>query len=169
MGVGVVRVVDAHPRVGARRQLLEFLGEVDLAVGRIVGQLVVPQRLLGDGDPVGLGQRRPFVDGAELHVVARFGEHLADRVLVERAGVGEAGATVADHPDADTLALRGHEVLDVALVDPHLGLAAASDERLDLLAGSACSTTRSATACSSLSNRSSIAHPAMSRWGPTPA
>ncbi len=41
-----------------------------------------------------------------------------------------------DHPDADAFALRGDEVLDLALVDADLGLAAAGDERLDLLAGS---------------------------------
>ena len=51
--VGVVRVVDAHPRVGAGSQLLEFLGEVDLAVGREGGQVVVPQRLSVTATPSG--------------------------------------------------------------------------------------------------------------------
>ena len=135
MCVGVVRVVDTHPRVGARRQLLEFLGEIDLAVGRIVGQFVVPQRLFRDGDAIGLGQRSPFVDGAELHVVASLGQHVANGVLVERARVGETGTAVADHPDPHALALRRHEVFDVALVDPYLGLAASGDEGFDLFAG----------------------------------
>ena len=46
------------------------------------------------------------------------------RRRVERAGVGEAGAAVADDPHADALALRRHEVLDLAAVDADLGLAA---------------------------------------------
>ena len=86
--------------------LLEFLGEIDLVVGRIRRQFVVPQRLLGDGHTVGLGQRGPLVDGAELHVVARLGEHVGDRVGIERAGVGEAGASTDDHADADALDSR---------------------------------------------------------------
>src|SRR4029078_8621496 len=72
---------------------------------------------------------------AELHVVARLGEYVGDRVGIERAGIGEAGASTDDHADADALTLRGHEVLDIALVDADLALAAARDERFDLLAG----------------------------------
>ena len=75
-----------------------------------------------------------FVDRAELHVVPSLGEHLTDRILVEGPRVGEAGPTLADDPDPDALTLRRDEVLDVAVVDTHLGLAAAGDERLDLLA-----------------------------------
>ncbi len=87
------------------------------------------------GDAVGFGQCGVLVDGAELDVVTGLGEHVGDRVGVERARVGEPGATTDDHADADALALRRHEVLDVALVHADLGLATAGDERLDLLAG----------------------------------
>ncbi len=96
----------------------------------------VPQTLLGDRDAVGFGERSPLVDGAELHVVAGVGEHLTDRIVVEGAGVREAGAALADHPDPDAFTLRRDEVLDVAVVDPDLGLPAAGDERFDLLARS---------------------------------
>ena len=96
---------------------------------------VVPQRLRGAGDAVGLGEAGPLVDGAERDVVARLGEHLVDRARVERAGVGEPGAAVADDAHADALVLRRHEVLDVAAVHADLGLAAARDVGLDLLAG----------------------------------
>ena len=120
---------DVPVRVPAPYPLREF----DLVVGRITGEPVVPQRLLGDGDAVGIGDRSELVDSAELDVVARIREHLRDRPLVEGRRVGEPGATIADHADADALALGRHEVLDVTLVDAHLGLAAAHRERLDLL------------------------------------
>ena len=119
----------------AERQPLELLGQLDLALGRERGQRVVPQRLRRAGDAVGLGQAGPLVDGAERDVVAGLGEHLVDGARVERAGVGEPGAAVADDPHADALALGRHEVLDLALVDADLGLAAARDVGLDLLAG----------------------------------
>ena len=46
-GVGVVGVVDADPGIGGEGQPLELLGELDLALGREVGERVVPQRLRG--------------------------------------------------------------------------------------------------------------------------
>ena len=104
--VGVVRVVDPDPRVGGERQPLELLGQLDLVLGGERRQRVVPQVLLGAGDAVGLGQAGPLVDRAERDVVARLGEHLVDGAGVERAGVGEPGAAVADHADADALVLR---------------------------------------------------------------
>ena len=107
------------------RQPLELLGQLDLAVGGERGERVVPQLLRDHVDAVGLGEAGPLVGRAELDVVAGLGEHLGDCAVVERAGVGEAGATVADDPDADALALRADEVLDLALVDPDVGLAVA--------------------------------------------
>ena len=133
--VGVVGVVDPDAPIAGQRQALELLGQLDLALGRERGERVVPQRLRRAGDAVGLGQAGPLVDGAERDVVAGLGEHLVDRPRVERAGVGEAGAAVADDAHADALALGRHEVLDLAVVDAHLGLAAARDVGLDLLAG----------------------------------
>ena len=135
-GVGVVGVVDADPGIGGERQPLELLGQLDLALRR-------ERRPASSfhsgcsvrGDAVGLGQPGPLVDGAEGDVVARLGEDLVDGARIERAGVGEAGAAVADDAHADALALGRHEVLDLAVVDAHLGLAAAGDVRLDLLAG----------------------------------
>jgi hypothetical protein len=135
VGICVVRVVDADARIRAGRQLLEVLGQVDLVVRRVLGQLVVPQRLRRDGHSVRLGERRPLVDGAELHVVPGLCQHLCDGVVVERPGVRETGPAVTDHPDADAFALRGDEVLDIALVDPDLGFPAARHEGLDLLTG----------------------------------
>ena len=82
---------------------LEPLREVDLVVGGIVGESIVPQRLLGDRDTVGFGERRPLVDRAELHVVAGLVEHLGHRRLLERAGVREAGPAVGDDPDAEPI------------------------------------------------------------------
>ena len=131
--VGVVGVVDAHPRVGGEGQPLELLGQLDLAVRRVAGEGVVPQRLRRARDAVGLGEAGPLVDRAEGDVVAGLGEHLVDGGGVERAGVGEAGAPVTDDAHADALALRRDEVLDLALVHAHLGLAAAGDVGLDLL------------------------------------
>ena len=93
--VGVVGVVDADPRVGGECQLLQFEGQLDLALVRIRGELVAPQRLFGDGDAVGLGQAGPLVDGTERDVVAGLGDDLVERRLVERAGVGEPGAAVS--------------------------------------------------------------------------
>ena len=133
--VGVVGVVHADPRVGGEGELLQLERQFDLAFVRVAGQLVAPQRLLGDGDTVGLGQPGPLVDGPEVDVVAGLGDDLVERRLVERAGVGEAGAAVADHPDADAGAVGGDVLLDAALVDAHLRLAATRDVGLDLLAG----------------------------------
>ncbi len=99
-------------------------------------QFVVPQLLRRDGHAVRLGEPRPLVDRAELHVVPGLGEHLGDGIVVERPGVREPGPAVVDDPDADAFALRGDEVLDIALVDPDLGFPAVRHEGLDLLAGS---------------------------------
>ena len=68
-----------------------------------VGERLVPQVWSVHGDAVGLGQPGPLVGRAERDVVAGLGQHLGDAVVVERAGVGEPGAAVADDPDADAL------------------------------------------------------------------
>ncbi len=67
-------------------------------------------------------------------VVASLGQHLGDSGLVEHTCVGEPGATVADHADADALGLGGDEVLDLTLVDADVGFGIARDEGLDVLA-----------------------------------
>src|SRR5690606_23967616 len=103
--------------------------------GGQLGDLVVPELLLDHRHAVGLGKAGPLVDGAERQVVARLGDHLVEDALVERAGIGEPCAAIADDAHTDTLALRRDEVLDLTLVDPHLGLAATADVRLDLLTG----------------------------------
>ena len=125
--VGVVGVVDADARVGGERQALELLGQLDLA--RRSGtrpSVVVPQRLRRcTSTPSGSASPAHSSTVPNGDVVARLGEHLVDGRSVERAGVGEAGAAVADDADADALALGRHEVLDLALVDADLGLAAA--------------------------------------------
>ncbi len=100
----------------------------------VVGERFVPQILLDHVDTVGLGEAGPLVGRAELHVVAGLGQHLGDRRLVERAGVGESGAAVADDADADAFGLGADEVLDLAFVDADVGLGVARHEGLDLLA-----------------------------------
>ena len=89
---------------------------------------------VGDGHAVGRGQAGPLVGRAERDVVARLGQHLGHRCLVEHAAVGEADPAVLDHPDADALALGRLELLDLTLVDPHAGVERSPDVGLDLLA-----------------------------------
>ena len=91
--------------------------------------------MVGRRDTVGLGQPGPLVERSELDVVASLRQHLGDGVGVECAGVREAGAAVADDTDADPRRLGTDEVLDFALVDPNLGVAATRHERLELLSG----------------------------------
>ena len=133
--VAVVGVVDTHPRVHGACQPFEFLGKFDLAVGRVLGERVAPQLLGNDRNAIGFGEAGPFVGCSERDVVACLGQHRRNGVVVESAGVGETGATITDDTDADALALGTDEVLDLALVDTHVGLAATGDVRLDLLAG----------------------------------
>ena len=73
--VGVVRVVDSNSRIDADRQSLELLRQLDLAIGGVGGELVVPQFLRDHVDAVGLGKAGPLVAGAELEVVASVGQH----------------------------------------------------------------------------------------------
>ena len=87
-------------------------------------RLVAVEVELGHGHAVGLGQAVELVGRAEAGVVAGLGERLGEHVVVERAGVGEALPAVDDDPDADALRLGRRERLDLALVDPHLGVAA---------------------------------------------
>ncbi len=132
--VGVVGVVDADAWVAGERLALELHRQVDLAIGLVLGEGLVPQLLVGDRHAVRFGETGPLVDGSELDVVARLGDDIVDRRGFERAGVGEPGAAVADDAHADALALGADELLDAPLVHPDRRLATPRDERLELLA-----------------------------------
>ena len=81
------------------------------------------------------GETGKLVGVAELHVVARVGEHLRDRRFVERAGVCHAGSTVFDHTNADACTLCRDEMFELAFVDAHGGFSPAPDVGLNLLSG----------------------------------
>ena len=135
--VGVVGVVDPHPRVPGQGQALELLGQIDLRGRRIRLELVAPQRLLGRG-ATSSGSARPAHSSTVPNVTLSRASATTSSIAlgVERAGVGEPGPPVADDPHPDAFALGRDEVLDLALIHPHLGVAAARHVGLDLLAGS---------------------------------
>ena len=89
---------------------------------------------VGVGVAVGLGHAVGLVGVAEAGVVAGVGEHLVEHVGVERAGVGEALPAVATTRTPMPADSADGQLLDLALVDPDLGVADAADDDLDLLA-----------------------------------
>ena len=117
----------SHPAIA------DFLKRIRALTDSYGGRFSVAE--VGGDHAVGRREPRVGVGGAERRVVARLGDALLDRRLVaERADPGDAGAAVADDAHAQAGGVGLHEVLDLAVRRPDLGVVAPGDDGLELLA-----------------------------------
>ena len=103
-------------------------------VGWITGKFFVPKLLWNLCNTIGNCKASKFIWRSKSYVVTSIGKYFSNRVSIKGARIGKARATIFDDTNPDALALRAHEVLDLAFVNANVGLDTASDVGLDLLA-----------------------------------